>query len=162
MEFSQGILRRAQAVFSQCEHLGLTMGVAESCTGGLLGGTLTALSGSSKVFVGGIIAYNDGLKARLLGIDEKVLACGSASEELALALMRGASKVLQVHFVLAITGFAEASSVSSLPLVYCGGMLQKQSKLECVEGSATMSRHAVRMKAVEKALTLGYELLQEA
>ena len=64
-----------------------TIAVADSCTGGLLGDLLTNVPGASAVFAGGIIAYNDETKTRLLDVDPALIArCGAVSPEVAAAM----------------------------------------------------------------------------
>jgi PncC family amidohydrolase len=85
----------------------LTLGVAESCTGGLLGHTLTNVPGSSDYFKGGIVAYANPIKHRLLQVQESTLdQHGAVSQETALAMARGVRSVLAVDVAAAITGVA--------------------------------------------------------
>lgn len=86
---------------------GLTVAVAESCTGGLLGGAITDVPGSSAWFRGGIIAYADDVKTGPLGVDpELVRREGAVSELVARAMARGARRALRADYALAITGIA--------------------------------------------------------
>jgi nicotinamide-nucleotide amidase len=83
------------------------LAVAESCTGGLLGGRITAVPGSSDVFVGGVIAYDDDVKAGLLDVPDALLAAhGAVSEEVVAAMVQGAQRRFAVTAALAITGIA--------------------------------------------------------
>lgn len=85
----------------------LTLGVAESCTGGLLGDILTSIPGSSDYFKGGIVAYANPIKHRLLQVDESTLAhYGAVSQETALEMAKGARSALAVDIAAAITGVA--------------------------------------------------------
>ncbi|MFL5733391.1 MAG: CinA family protein, partial [Chloroflexia bacterium] len=71
-------------------RLGLTVAVAESCTGGLLGDLLTDMPGSSAYFLGGVLSYHDDLKIRLLGVPtEVIIQHGAVSEQCALLMARG-------------------------------------------------------------------------
>jgi nicotinamide-nucleotide amidase len=86
---------------------GLRLAVAESCTGGLLGGRITAVPGSSEVFAGGIIAYDDEVKREFLGVPDAVIrAHGAVSEEVVLAMAAGAQQRFGVAAALAVTGIA--------------------------------------------------------
>ncbi len=86
---------------------GETLAVAESCTGGLLAGRITDVPGASAYFVGGIIAYSNAVKAALLGVPEEILATqGGVSAECTQAMARGARRVLQADFALAVSGIA--------------------------------------------------------
>lgn len=85
----------------------MTVAVAESCTGGLLGKQITDVPGSSAAFRGGIIAYANDVKERLLDVDAEVLAThGAVSEEVAAQMAAGAKARLGADFALSITGVA--------------------------------------------------------
>lgn len=86
---------------------GLTLAVAESCTGGLLGKRLTDVPGSSEYFVGGVIAYADDAKVSMLGVRPETLAAtGAVSGETAREMAEGARVRLGAGAALAITGVA--------------------------------------------------------
>jgi nicotinamide-nucleotide amidase len=83
------------------------LAVAESCTGGLLGQRITAVPGSSAVFVGGVTAYANEVKRTLLGVPEDVLAReGAVSEATALAMAEGVCRALGATVAASITGVA--------------------------------------------------------
>ena len=97
----------AAVVLDLCRARGLTIGVAESCTGGLLGARLTAIPGSSDVVVGGVIAYSNGLKTSLLGVPERLLEKqGAVSEPVVRALASGAREATGASIGVGITGIA--------------------------------------------------------
>lgn len=86
---------------------GLTLATAESCTGGLVAKRLTDHPGSSDFFVGGVVTYSDALKTRLLGVEPAFLKeHGAVSEEVALAMARGARERLGAECSIATTGIA--------------------------------------------------------
>ena len=86
---------------------GLTLSVAESCTGGLLCHRLTNVAGSSVYFTGGVMAYSYQAKERLLGVPHQMLETyGAVSEETATEMARGVRRILQTGVSLAITGIA--------------------------------------------------------
>jgi nicotinamide-nucleotide amidase len=83
------------------------MATAESCTGGLIAGACTELSGSSDWFERGLVTYSNAAKSELLGVDPKLLAeHGAVSEPVARAMAAGALKQAPVHWSLAVTGVA--------------------------------------------------------
>jgi nicotinamide-nucleotide amidase len=89
------------------------LAVAESCTGGLLGARLAAVPGASDVFAGGVIAYADAVKLELLDVPAAVIdRHGAVSEEVALAMVRGAAGRLGADAAIAVTGVAGPSGGS--------------------------------------------------
>lgn len=86
---------------------GLTLAVAESCTGGLVGHLLTNVPGSSEYFRGGVVAYAYGAKERLLGVRHKTLyEFGAVSEQTAREMARGARSAFSADIGLSVTGIA--------------------------------------------------------
>ena len=86
---------------------GLHLSVAESCTGGMLGSLITQVSGSSRYFLGGIIAYDNRVKEKVLGIPERVLTTeGAVSLRTALLMAKGVRELLGTDFGIGITGIA--------------------------------------------------------
>lgn len=85
----------------------LTVAVAESCTGGLLGAALSSLPGSSAYFLGGVLSYADSVKTHLLGVDEAVIReNGAVSAPVALLMARGVVAAVEAHIGISITGVA--------------------------------------------------------
>lgn len=83
------------------------MATAESCTGGLAASTLTDVAGSSEWFEGGVVAYDNRIKMRLLAVPEDVLMrCGAVSRECVEAMARGVCELMRVPVGLAISGIA--------------------------------------------------------
>jgi PncC family amidohydrolase len=96
-----------QQVAAMLRQLGWRIGVAESCTGGLLAGRLTDLAGSSDYVVGGITAYSNEVKSGLVGVDPGLIEeRGAVSEEVAVALADGARAVLGADVGVGVTGIA--------------------------------------------------------
>ncbi|WP_010314483.1 competence/damage-inducible protein A [Synechococcus sp. CB0205] len=97
----------AEVVLQQLRLRGQTVAVAESCTGGGLGAALAAVSGASDVFLGGVIAYANGVKQGLLGVPAELLqAHGAVSDPVAQAMAEGARRATGADWGLAITGVA--------------------------------------------------------
>ena len=86
---------------------GKTLVTAESLTGGGIGAALTAVSGSSAVYKGGIISYTNAVKHQLLGVPMEILdQYGAVSEPVAKAMAEGARKVLEADIAVSVTGLA--------------------------------------------------------
>lgn len=86
---------------------GETVSVAESCTGGKIGASLTDLPGSSAYFIGGIMAYSNAIKVQELGVNsEDIEHYGAVSEEVARAMSQGVRSKLQTDYGIAATGIA--------------------------------------------------------
>jgi nicotinamide-nucleotide amidase len=86
---------------------GWRLGLAESCTGGLLGSIVTAVAGSSDWFNGSLVTYSNESKVAVAGIDPATLAeHGAVSEPIARELARGARRVLETDVAIGITGVA--------------------------------------------------------
>ena len=84
-----------------------TVSTAESCTGGRIAEAMMSVPGASKYFKGGIICYVDEVKMNLLGVSRELLEEKTAvCEEVAIALVKGACKVLNTTYAVAATGFA--------------------------------------------------------
>jgi len=97
----------AAVVLGKLEAARVKLAVAESCTGGLLGARLTAIPGSSRVFVGGVIAYANDAKLQMLGVSADDLATlGAVSEAVARQMAAGVARSLDAEAAIAITGIA--------------------------------------------------------
>lgn len=89
---------------------GLTLAVAESCTGGLIGHRLTNVPGSSDYFLGGVISYANEAKMSLLGVQKETLdAHGAVSRETVLEMAKGACEALGARVGLSVSGIAGPS-----------------------------------------------------
>lgn len=105
--FAEGEAGMAEVLGRELAARGLTIGTAESCTGGLIGHELTQIPGSSAYFRGAIVAYDDAVKSSLLGVDARLLAaCGAVSEEVVRAMAAGARRALGADLAVAVSGIA--------------------------------------------------------
>ena len=102
----------------------LTISVAESCTGGLLSSTITSISGSSKVFTLGLIAYSNQSKIKVLKISKNIIRkYGSVSEQVCLTMLKNINKISTTNMSLSITGIAGPNGGTKkkpVGLVYIG------------------------------------------
>ena len=143
-----------------CEVLaaleGKTLVTAESCTGGGIGGALTAVPGSSWVYKGGIISYTNWVKEHLLNVDESLLnAVGAVSAPVAEAMARGARAALQADAAVSVTGLAGpggdefGNPVGTVFLGYCDEKTCLSRKF-LFDGT----REEIRTAAIREALLL--------
>jgi nicotinamide-nucleotide amidase len=97
----------ARDVLEQLECRHETLAVAESCTGGLVGATVTQVPGASEVFLGGIISYSNAVKEEIVGVSGDLLERhGAVSEQVARAMAAGVRERLRATWGVAITGIA--------------------------------------------------------
>ncbi len=86
---------------------GLTLAVAESCTGGLIGDMITDVAGSSDYFTGGIVAYSNDVKQGILGVPSRILErYGAVSKQTASRMAEGVKRRLKTDIGIATTGIA--------------------------------------------------------
>ena len=135
---------------------GKTLATAESCTGGMIGEMLTAVSGGSAVYKGGIISYWSEIKQSLLGVDGEVLRkCGAVSAPVAEAMAKGARKALETDVAVSVTGLAGpggddfGNSVGTVFIGYADG-----KKTVVQEYHFSGDREAVRRQAAVAALEM--------
>ncbi|MHC4294601.1 MAG: competence/damage-inducible protein A [Planctomycetota bacterium] len=111
--FGEGDETLASAVGKLLRQHGATLSVAESCTAGMLGAMVTEVPGSSDYFLGGVIAYSNELKERLLGVPhELITTVGAVSEQVAAAMAEGARQTLHSDYAISITGIAGPGGTS--------------------------------------------------
>ena len=97
----------AREIVKALTERGETLAVAESLTGGLLSDAIVQVPGASRVFMGGIVAYDEGRKVTLLGVRQETLDQYTAvSRQTALEMARGARQRLQTDWALSTTGYA--------------------------------------------------------
>ncbi len=105
--FAEGEVTLEAVVGDLLRRHGRTLATAESCTGGLLGNRITDVAGSSQYYVGGIVAYSNEMKEKLLGVSRTTLSMfGAVSEETACEMACGARRVTGADIAVATTGIA--------------------------------------------------------
>lgn len=138
---------------------GRTLVTAESCTGGGIGAALTSISGSSAVYMGGIISYTNDVKADVLGVGREVLAQhGAVSAPVAAAMANGVRRLLHADVAVSVTGLAGPGGDeygNPVGTVYIGYEDDTKSFVEkfLFEGD----REAVRNQTIEMALKIVLE-----
>jgi nicotinamide-nucleotide amidase len=105
--FDDALLAQAERVLESCRRAGLRLATAESCTGGLIAGCLTAIAGSSDVVERGFVTYTDEAKIELLGMPVALIAThGAVSVPVARAMAEGAIARSRAGLGISVTGVA--------------------------------------------------------
>jgi PncC family amidohydrolase len=134
----------------------LTCATAESCTGGGVGFAITAVSGASAVFLGGIVSYDNSVKKKMLSVPEEVLAQkGAVSSECAVMMAKGARQALESDIAVSLTGIAGPGGGSvDKPVGLVWFALASPSGVIAERKIFPGERDAVRAAAVEHALSM--------
>jgi nicotinamide-nucleotide amidase len=154
--YAEGEHDLAALVLEAARSNGVRLAVAESCTGGLIGARLTEIPGSSDVFVGGIIAYDNQIKRELLGVAAPLLQQhGAVSEPVARAMAEGVAQRFTVDAAVSVTGIAGpggGSDTKPVGTVWIAATLRgsTESRRLLFPGS----RHEIRARAAQAALHL--------
>jgi PncC family amidohydrolase len=140
----------------------LTVSVAESCTGGLIGASLTDCAGSSQYFKGGIIAYDNSVKERILRVPRNILESkGAVSKETVIAMAKGACSFLETECAISVSGIAgPGGGTPQKPagLVYIGIVVNDYA--QSIRNIFTGNRAEIRQKTVYTALSNFVEILE--
>lgn len=142
---------------------GITIGTAESCTGGLVGKMLTDLGGSSGYYQGGVISYANAVKEQVLGVSLETLATyGAVSEETAKEMVEGVFRVLRTDYAIATTGIAGpggGSQEKPVGLVYIG--IGTPRRITVYKEIFIGDRTSIRKSVAERAIQYVYKELIE-
>jgi len=153
----------AEKAYAAFLNAGKTLATAESCTGGLLSAALTKLPGVSDIYLGGVVAYSNLAKQRLLGVSPQTIAeKGAVSAEVAAQLATGVREKLGADVAVAITGIAGPSGGTEekpVGLVYAGFTDGERNLVREYRFGGT--REEIQQATVDAALTELAELVQE-
>jgi nicotinamide-nucleotide amidase len=162
--FPEEILALARKIITEFTARGLMVATAESCTGGLIAGALTEISGSSAVVDRGLVTYTNIAKMEMLGVQEGTLErFGAVSRETALQMAHGALFRSHADLVVAVTGVAGPSGGSAekpVGLVHlaakskAGGLIHREMRY------GNIGRDKVRLGTVMTALEMLLDLSQ--
>ena len=143
----------AQSVVKKLTKKKATLCVAESITGGGLASAITEVSGSSKVFVGGVIAYEDSIKISELKVDAKTLKKFTAvSEEVAKEMAVGALKKFKTDYAIATTGVAGPGKAYGQKAGTVCVAIASKKEVFAIALSLSGSRDLIRHATIESAL----------
>jgi nicotinamide-nucleotide amidase len=160
--YGEGEVDLAGLVLEAARARGVRLATAESCTGGLVGGRVTEIPGSSDVYLGGVVCYADSLKTALLGVEPSLLqAHGAVSEAVALAMARGVADRLGAEAAVAVTGVAGpggGSETKPVGTIWFG--VAAGGRVEARHALLPGDRHAIRARAAQMALLLLFRRLR--
>jgi len=163
--FDDDITSSATDLVNRARDLDLWITTAESCTGGLIAGALTSVSGASACVSAGFVTYSNEAKQQALAVLPRTLrAHGAVSADVAREMALGALSVASADLALAVTGIAGpggGSDEKPVGLVYiavAGGLDRSFAKVERYQFGA-IGRHQVRRETVLCALKLGLAAL---
>ncbi len=157
----------ARRLLAAARARGLMIATAESCTGGLVSGALTAIPGASDAFDRGFVTYSYPAKTELLGVPPEMLAAhGAVSEPVARAMAAGALRASSAGLAVAVTGVAGPGGSETKP----EGLVWFATAVAAGSGNAPivhaehrafgpLGRDRVRAQSVETALTLALRAL---
>lgn len=145
-----------QVVVQELTARGLTLAVAESCTGGLASKRVTDIPGSSACFLGGVVSYSNEVKERLLGVRHETLQqYGAVSEQVACQMAQGVRLAMGADIGVSTTGVAGPTGSEQKPagLVYIGLSTKEGTRAVRIL-KTNQSRDRVRRQASSTALDL--------
>ena len=155
--------KKAAALLKICRTRGLTLATAESCTGGLIIGCLTAIAGSSDVVDRGFVTYSNASKSEMLGVSGGLIArVGAVSADVARAMAEGALARSNADLVVAVTGIAGpggGSAEKPVGLVHFAGA-RRGGAIEDLRTVFEGDRAAVRLATIDVALDFLHDLAQ--
>ncbi len=158
--FDARLEARAADLIAVLRQNKLMLATAESCTGGLIAGLITSVSGSSDVLDCGFVTYSNRAKSRMIGVPAALIArVGAVSEDVARAMAEGAIHASGADIAVSVTGIAGpggGSATKPVGLVHCGcarkGFPTAHRELRVGE----IGREAVRLATVSAAIEMAY------
>ena len=149
---------------------GLKISTAESCTGGLVAARIVNVPGSSEYFMGGVVAYDNSIKMKILNVStETLLKFGAVSEETAKEMVLGVKKLMNTECAISTTGIAGPTGETPekpVGLTYIGVSVGDRVEVfkfifEDKDPDEVARRNNRRRKAAKKALKLLVQMLKE-
>jgi len=161
--FSDEIKTLAAEILILCRAKGLKIATAESCTGGLIIGALTEITGSSDVVDRGFVTYTNRAKMECLGLSADTLKIdGAVSPEVAIAMTKGAIKYSSANIAVSVTGIAGPDGGSDhkpVGLVYMAVIKRGGEALHQMHKFGDLGRDKVREVTIIAALKLLKEII---
>ncbi|MBY5520472.1 CinA family protein [Rhizobium leguminosarum] len=161
--FPDDILSAAEAIVRDFTAAGLMISTAESCTGGLIAGALTEISGSSAVVDRGFVTYTNSAKIEMLGVQAETLSrFGAVSEETARQMVHGALFRSRAEIAVAVTGIAGpggGSAEKPVGLVHLAAKSRAGALIHRKVLYGDIGRSEVRLATIRTALEMVRSLL---
>ncbi|MBY2916240.1 CinA family protein [Rhizobium leguminosarum] len=161
--FPNDILSAAETIIRDFTAAGLMVSTAESCTGGLIAGALTEISGSSAVVDRGFVTYTNSAKIEMLGVQaETLLRFGAVSEETARQMVHGALFRSRAEIAVAVTGIAGpggGSAEKPVGLVHLAAKSRDGALIHRKMLYGDIGRSEVRLATIRTALEMVRSLL---
>ena len=162
--FPGDIIALSTGIIEEFSARGLTIATAESCTGGLIAGALTDISGSSAVVDRGFVTYSNTAKHEMIGVREETLAqFGAVSRETALEMVEGALKAAGTSLAVAVTGIAGpggGSPEKPVGLVHLAAASKTGKLIHREMRYGDPGRTAIRLATVRTALEMLLDVSQ--
>ena len=151
------LINKSKKIVNLLKRKKLKIAFAESCSGGLLSSSITSVSGSSKVFTLGLVAYSNQSKTKVLKVKKNIIRkYGSVSEPVCLAMVKNLNKISKTNISVSITGIAGPSGgtkIKPVGLVYIG--IKKGNRVEVKRYLfKNKGRSYIQRAAVNKSLGL--------
>ena len=152
-----------ESLHDLCVSKGISVAVAESCTSGLIASKLTLNSGSSAFFKGGIIAYQNDIKIKILGIDEQaILQYTEVSTEVVKQMAEGVRKSFLADYSIATSGYAGPSGgTNNNPIGTVFIAISSVSGVDVARFIFSGDRKSIVNQASEKAVSLLYDAIKK-
>ena len=153
--YGEGEEDLASVVIARCRELGRKLAVAESCTGGMIGERITSIPGSSDIFVGGVIAYDNVVKKNALGVSAETLERhGAVSEQVALEMAAGVKQKLKADVGISVTGIAGPGGGTAEKPVGLVWIVVDTNEAKARRFHLIGDRHEIRQRAAQAALEM--------
>jgi|SRR6185369_1163226 len=158
------IVEAAKQLLAICKQKNLLIATAESCTAGLVAGTLTEIPGVSSILDRGYVTYSNGSKHEMLGVSRDILkAHGAVSRETAEAMVHGVLGHARVHLAVSVTGIAGpdgGSEEKPVGLVHFAAATRTGKLMHVEKRYGNPGRSIVRKQSVLQAFKMLHELAE--
>ena len=155
--FSTKIIELTNELIFICRKKGIKIATAESCTGGLIAGCITSVSGSSDVFERGLITYSNNAKIDMLNVPiDMIITDGAVSKSVALAMSEGALKTTSAQLTVSVTGIAGPDGGTIEKPVGTVHIASARAGIRTIEQVYLFggNRNEIRMSTVTKAIEM--------